>query len=118
MTFSRFEWLNHTQQILMAGGISGAMYWISIYPIDVAKSCIQCAAFTDKEHLYRYAVPSWIEMLILFSSLFRSLRTIVRTEGVGGLWKGFTPCLVRGIPVNAVSFLAFETSRKYLDSLW
>lgn len=51
--FGKFPQLTHTQQILSAGGISGAVYWLAIYPIDVAKSCMQCAAFTPKQNIYR-----------------------------------------------------------------
>jgi len=92
----------HTK-ILISGGLSGAIYWISIYPLDVVKAKIQCASFT--------------ELASQHANLRTSFTHILRTEGVRGFWRGFGPCLLRSVPVNATTFLAFETTRKFLDSV-
>ena len=54
---------------LVAGGIAGLAYWISIYPIDVVKSCIQSS---EKQS---------------YMSVFRQL------YGTSGFFRGIFPCI-------------------------
>jgi solute carrier family 25 (mitochondrial folate transporter), member 32 len=45
------------------------------------------------------------------------LRITWRREGVGGLYKGIVPNVLRVMPQSAVTFLVYETAMKYLNSL-
>jgi len=37
----------------------------------------------------------------------------IRAEaGMGGFFKGFTPCLMRSVPANAATFLCYEVHLK------
>ena len=43
---------------------------------------------------------------------------LIRTEGVGALYRGLVPALLRAFPANAACFFGMEISRKGLDKLW
>ncbi len=74
--------------ILVSGGLSGWLSWLSIYPIDVCKTRIQ----SDKA------------------------RTIVDALKMGGLWKGFGYCSLRCVLGSAAGFYAYEKTIKFLTN--
>ena len=51
------------------------------------------------------------------ASLLATLRTLVRTEGVGSLWKGNWAAELMVVPYGAVAFLAYSSSKRALHSL-
>ena len=65
---------------LFVGGISGTLSWLFTYPIDVVKTRIQT------NH----------NITLLDKSLYKKL------------WKGISPCLVRGFISNGVCFYVYE----------
>jgi solute carrier family 25 carnitine/acylcarnitine transporter 20/29 len=79
----------------IAGGASGICFWLSCYPIDVVKNKIQAAPDT------------WPAK---YSGLTGAFRHILRTEGIRGLFVGFTPCALRAFPANAAAFVGFEAA--------
>lgn len=79
---------------MIAGGVGGALFWTSTYPIDVAKSRIQVNNTGD--------------------SLIRLIVKICKTEGLSTLYHGLTPTLVRTIPATAALFVTYEYSKKFL----
>lgn len=81
---------------MFAGGVGGALFWISTYPIDVAKSRIQ---INGK------------------GSLLNILVKIFKQDGFAALYHGLTPTLVRTIPATAALFVTYEYSKKYLHQL-
>ena len=40
---------------------------------------------------------------------------IARTHGIGGLYSGLGPCLVRAFPANAALFLGVEMGKRAFD---
>ena len=84
--------------LIVAGGLAGASFWVSVYPIDVVKSVIQ---------VDDYKTPK-------FSGSVDAFRKIVASEGVIGLYKGFGPAMARSVPANAACFLAYEVTRSSL----
>lgn len=42
-------------------------------------------------------------------------RKIHAADGMKGFFKGFTPCIIRSFPANAVCFLGYEQARKMLQ---
>ena len=46
------------------------------------------------------------------------LRELIRTEGIGSLYKGIVPVMLRAFPANAACFLGFEMTMKFLNSVW
>ena len=110
---------------LMAGGLSGVLAWIPSYPIDIIKSKIQADVLTGQR---RYPGVSIIRDLVLEagptllpspplqrsarehngpSQIVAAAQSIFRAQGLRGFYRGFSPCLVRAAPVNAMTFLAY-----------
>ncbi|KAI3693770.1 hypothetical protein L1987_76722 [Smallanthus sonchifolius] len=84
--------------LILAGGLAGAAYWISVYPADVVKSVIQIDDYKNPK----------------YSGSIDAFKKIFKTEGIGGLYKGFGPAMARSIPANAACFLAYEITRSSL----
>lgn len=84
--------------LIVAGGVSGALSWIFIYPTDVVKSVVQIDDYRNPK----------------FSGSIDVFRKIRAAEGIRGLYKGFGPAILRSIPSNAACFLAYEVTRSYL----
>ncbi|KAL4471128.1 hypothetical protein ABPG72_006509 [Tetrahymena utriculariae] len=84
---------------LFAGGMAGLVFWGVIYPIDTLKSRIQGDSFVEPK----------------YRGLFDAYQKTVKNEGFNSLYKGFTVCAIRSIPVNAFGFLAFEETKKLIE---
>nr|GEX88152.1 mitochondrial carnitine/acylcarnitine carrier-like protein [Tanacetum cinerariifolium] len=84
--------------MIMAGGIAGGAFWISVYPTDVIKSAIQIDDYKNPK----------------YSGSTDAFKKILKAEGVGGLYKGFGPAMARSVPANAACFLAYEIVRSSL----
>lgn len=96
--------MRDTPSVLVAGGLSGMAFWISCYPMDAIKSRMQTDHPDPSARRYR--------------SVIDCARQVWSAEGFRGFWRGFAPCLLRAFPVNAASFLAFETTKSYLGSFF
>lgn len=84
--------------LIVAGGLAGASFWLSVYPTDVIKSVIQ---------VDDYKKPKYTGSIDAF-------RKILASEGVKGLYRGFGPAMARSVPANAACFLAYELTRSSL----
>jgi len=87
-------------KVLLAGGLGGMAFWAFTYPTDVVKSSIQTDSIVRSERKYKNYVDA--------------VRKIYAADGVRGFFKGFTPCMIRSFPANAVCFLAYEQARKII----
>lgn len=87
-------------KVLMAGGFGGMMYWITTFPFDVIKSKIQ----TDSTEVSQRK----------FKGISDAASKIYKAEGFGGFWKGIAPCMIRSFPANAVCFLLYEQTKKFM----
>ncbi|KAL8207914.1 hypothetical protein R6Q57_007326 [Mikania cordata] len=85
--------------LILAGGLAGGAYWVAVYPADVVKSVIQ---------IDDYKNPKYFGSIDAFKKIFK-------TEGIGGLYKGFGPAMARSVPANAACFLAYEITRSSLS---
>ncbi|KAG0472761.1 hypothetical protein HPP92_014618 [Vanilla planifolia] len=84
--------------LVVAGGVAGASFWLSVYPTDVIKSVIQVDDYRNPK--YRGSIDAF--------------RKILSSEGVRGLYRGFSPAMARSVPANAACFLAYEVTRTSL----
>lgn len=87
-------------KLLMAGGIAGMTFWVSIYPIDVIKSRMQADTPDPSKRT--------------FTTMTKTYSLIMKQSGVSGFFKGFAPCMLRSFPANAVAFLGYEQVRRFL----
>lgn len=82
--------------ILTAGGMAGMACWTVSIPADVVKSRYQAAP----EGMYK--------------NMGDVLVKLIRAEGIGGLFTGIRPALIRAFPANAACFFGMEVARKLL----
>lgn len=77
--FGTYYELKQKYNPIFAGGIAGLLSWTVTYPIDVIKTRQMTHGYTIKESI-----------------------------NIGNLWKGFMPCAIRAVIVNAVGFWSYE----------
>jgi solute carrier family 25 carnitine/acylcarnitine transporter 20/29 len=82
---------------MVAGGLAGQLTWIISYPFDVIKSYIQY----HPEHKGTISTGAFI----------------YRRYGIRRFFKGLAPCLMRAFPVNAILFISYEQTLKFLEPL-
>ncbi|XP_066257400.1 mitochondrial ornithine transporter 1 [Euwallacea similis] len=85
-------------QTMLAGGVGGGVFWTTTFPFDVAKSRIQVNNLNE--------------------NLVTTISKIARNEGIGALYKGLTPTLLRAIPATATLFVTVEYCKKFLNYLF
>ncbi|XP_067013535.2 mitochondrial carnitine/acylcarnitine carrier protein isoform X1 [Anabrus simplex] len=83
---------------IVAGGMAGIANWVVAMPADVLKSRQQ----TAPEGSYP-------------GGLREVFTTLIKEEGVGGLYKGCVPVFLRAFPANAACFFGFELCIKCLN---
>lgn len=84
--------------LIVAGGLAGACFWLSVYPTDVVKSVIQVDDYKNPK----------------FSGSVDAFKKIFASEGIKGLYRGFGPAMARSVPANAACFLGYEVVRSNL----
>ncbi|XP_032677362.1 mitochondrial ornithine transporter 1 [Odontomachus brunneus] len=82
------------QKTMVAGAVGGIVLWLVIFPADVVKSRIQ---------VKNLKTPA----LIVF-------KDIIRQEGIGALYNGLIPTLIRTIPATATLFVTVEYTKKIM----
>ena len=85
--------------LMTAGAIAGFVSWAIVLPVDVVKSLVQGSALS--------APHSETAFLTVASRLYAK-------GGVALFYRGFVPCVLRAVPVNATIFLGYEWSLKML----
>ncbi|XP_069610602.1 mitochondrial ornithine transporter 1-like [Ranitomeya imitator] len=81
--------------VTVSGGVGGAFFWLSVYPVDSVKSRIQVLSLAS-------------------SGFLISFLHILKTEGLLTLYSGLMPTIVRSFPCNAALFLAYEMTKRTL----
>lgn len=84
--------------ILAGGSFCGSIGWALSFPTDSLKSIAQTDDFANPKYKnYRDMVG-----------------TVLREKGPGQLYRGLGVCMLRSVPVNAVTFLFYELAKKDL----
>ncbi|KAJ2514788.1 Mitochondrial carrier protein ymc2 [Coemansia sp. RSA 1939] len=86
--------------VCLYGAAAGFAMWLTSYPIDVVKSKLQTDGFSAESRKYSGSIDC--------------VRKIMKQEGVGGFFRGITPCILRAAPANAATFVGFEMAMRVL----
>jgi solute carrier family 25 carnitine/acylcarnitine transporter 20/29 len=86
----------------LAGGLTGALTWLIIYPFDVIKTHIQ-------------TMP--LDTPIQDRRITTVTRTIIERSGWQHLFRGLTVTCLRAFPVNGIIFPVYEYSLMHLCAL-
>ncbi|XP_046816962.1 mitochondrial ornithine transporter 1 [Vespa crabro] len=82
------------QKTMVAGAVGGTVLWLVIFPADVVKSRIQ---------VQNLKTPALVVM-----------KDIIKQEGIGALYNGLKPTLIRTIPATAMLFITYEYTKKLI----
>jgi solute carrier family 25 carnitine/acylcarnitine transporter 20/29 len=84
--------------VALAGSVTGIAVWLATFPIDVVKTRIQIDSLSNPQ----------------FKGTIDCLAKTYKTGGPLGFYKGLSPCLMRAVPANGATFLAYETVSQML----
>lgn len=85
----------------MAGGVAGVVTWCFATPMDVVKSRLQMSGAGGRE----------------YNGILHCMRLSIREEGARVFFKGLLLNSLRAFPVNAVTFLSYESLLKLFLSM-
>ena len=74
---------------LAAGGLGGVLFWTLTYPIDVVKGCLQADELAADRRRYK-------------GGALQAARELWAEGGAPRFWRGFSACILRAVPANAV----------------
>lgn len=87
--------------VVMAGGFAGMCNWAVAIPFDVVKTRIQTAEGAEAA-----------------KGIVQHTREMMAKEGLGSLYKGAAPAMLRAFPANAACFLGMELSLSFLNKMF
>lgn len=82
----------------IAGGLTGIVSWLAIFPLDSLKSIQQTESLDHKK----------------YSGYTSMVQTVLKEQGVAKLYRGLGVCLLRSFPVNAVTFMLYNLAKTRL----
>ena len=86
----------------LAGSFSGTCSTILLQPLDLIKTRIQQAHYSATLVAATDSVP------IHQPTIYSTLRVVIATENVAGLWKGMTPSITRTVPGVGLYFASLH----------
>ncbi|KAJ3587847.1 hypothetical protein NHX12_011442 [Muraenolepis orangiensis] len=90
----------HPVAICLAGGLAGSISWVTATPADVVKSRMQADAMLHRK----------------YTGVLHCIGQSYRTEGLQVFFRGASVNAIRGFPMSATMFLAYELSLKFFRS--
>lgn len=98
--------LNDTQIIALSGALSGFLSGIVVCPLDVAKTRLQAQGLQSLgENRY-------------YDGFLGTMSTIVRDEGVRGLYKGLVPIILGYFPTWMIYFSCYEICKDFYPKVF
>ncbi|KAK1293244.1 hypothetical protein QJS10_CPB17g01371 [Acorus calamus] len=98
-------------QIFLCGLASGTAAKSVCHPLDVVKKRFQIEGL-PRDLKYGARVEK-----SAYKNMYDALRQIVRMEGYAGLYKGIVPSVIKAAPAGAVTFVAYEYTSDWLESI-
>ncbi|KAK4216005.1 mitochondrial carrier domain-containing protein [Rhypophila decipiens] len=98
-------------QVTAAGATSGLISRFIIAPLDVVKIRLQLQTHSLSDPLNRQTTPPQGP---IYKGTLPTIRTILRNEGIPGLWKGNVPAELLYVCYSAVQFTAYRSITQLL----
>ncbi|KAI8075156.1 mitochondrial carrier domain-containing protein [Gongronella butleri] len=98
---------------MTGGALSGMVACITLQPLDLIKTRLQQQ---KQDHLafLREAKKSGLLVSPQTSTMYSTVRDIIRSNGVSGLWRGTVPTILRNVPGSGMYFFALAQTRETL----
>jgi solute carrier family 25 thiamine pyrophosphate transporter 19 len=95
-------------QLSASGFIAGVLSKFITMPLDVIKKRFQVHSLIDEQgrKLYDYK----------YTGVLHSLKSIYRSEGLAGLYRGSIPALIKAGPNSAIIYLVYEKTIQFLQT--
>ncbi len=113
-----------TGAAILAGGGVLAAGQLTTYPLDTCRRRMQVAGFASAPYAIAGAnamsatvAAGAVGATIGKVSFIDTARSIFRTDGIAGFYRGVVPNFLKVVPSTAVSFFAFEYVRSTYDKL-
>ncbi|OIV95216.1 hypothetical protein TanjilG_21606 [Lupinus angustifolius] len=98
-------------QLFLCGLAAGTCAKLICHPLDVLKKRFQI------EGLQRHPRYGATVEHRAYTNMLDALRRILQAEGCAGLYKGIVPSTVKAAPAGAVTFVAYELTSNWLESI-
>ncbi|KAI9781236.1 MAG: mitochondrial thiamine pyrophosphate transporter [Candelina submexicana] len=92
-----------------AGVLASVIAKSGVFPLDLVRKRLQVQGPTRARYVHRN-IP-------VYKGVFATMRTIIRTEGMRGLYRGLTISLVKAAPASAVTMWTYERALKLLREM-
>ncbi|KAJ5233108.1 Mitochondrial carrier protein [Penicillium chermesinum] len=92
-----------------AGILASVIAKTGVFPLDLVRKRLQVQGPTRTRYVHRN-IPE-------YKGVIRSLKLIMRTQGVRGLYRGLTVSLLKAAPASAVTMWTYEHVLKLLQEL-
>ncbi|PPR98491.1 hypothetical protein GOBAR_AA22172 [Gossypium barbadense] len=99
-------------QLFICGLAAGTCAKLVCHPLDVVKKRFQI------EGLQRHPKYGARVEQRAYRNLFDALHRILKSEGWHGLYKGIVPSTIKAAPAGAVTFVAYEFTSDWLESIF
>ncbi|OJJ84543.1 thiamine transporter TPC1 [Aspergillus glaucus CBS 516.65] len=100
------------RQVVLAGGIAGLISRFCIAPLDVVKIRLQLQIHSMSDPVSHQHVSGPI-----YKGTFSTMRSILKEEGITGLWKGNIPAELMYVCYGAVQFTTYRSTTQALAQL-
>ncbi|KAJ4967865.1 hypothetical protein NE237_014566 [Protea cynaroides] len=98
-------------QLFICGLAAGTCAKAVCHPLDVVKKRFQIEGLRRHPKYGARVEPQ------AYRNMYDALRQIVQMEGWAGLYKGIVPSIVKAAPAGAVTFVAYEYTSDWLESI-
>lgn len=98
-------------QLFLCGLAAGTAAKVACHPLDVVKKRFQV------EGLQRHPRYGARVEEKTYTGMWDAVRRILQAEGLAGLYKGIVPSVIKAAPAGAVTFVVYEYTSDWLDSI-
>ncbi|TYI40104.1 hypothetical protein ES332_A02G140200v1 [Gossypium tomentosum] len=86
-------------ETLLIGSLAGAISSSATFPLEVTRKQMQVGALNGRQ---------------VYKNVFHALSSILKQEGIHGLYKGLGPSCMKLVPAAGISFMCYEACKRIL----